>query len=221
MSVPKKPTKASLRRWLIALAIAALLLGGLWALWSAGSASASASNDIGPSSHPASNGAGHAPFVSIRRNHSTHAYSLHMAGNADGLRHLPDLGANWEVGGGEGVRFSPPEKLPFLNTLAEGDDGFSFPFGGNWSGPSNQGVGLGTSGPGGPPSAEDSSHSPSTPDGPQPDPTDGRGPNNGDLTSAVPEPATWAMMLIGFAAIGFAIRREKKLNLRSKDQFQY
>jgi hypothetical protein len=26
---------------------------------------------------------------------------------------------------------------------------------------------------------------------------------------AVPEPSTWAMMLIGFGAIGFAVRRQK------------
>ena len=28
--------------------------------------------------------------------------------------------------------------------------------------------------------------------------------------SAVPEPATWAMMLLGFGAIGFAVRRQRK-----------
>lgn len=29
------------------------------------------------------------------------------------------------------------------------------------------------------------------------------------ITSAVPEPSTWAMMLIGFGAVGFAVRRRK------------
>ncbi|OYW45881.1 MAG: hypothetical protein B7Z08_01400 [Sphingomonadales bacterium 32-68-7] len=29
-------------------------------------------------------------------------------------------------------------------------------------------------------------------------------------TAAVPEPATWALMLIGFGAVGFALRRQKR-----------
>ena len=32
--------------------------------------------------------------------------------------------------------------------------------------------------------------------------------------AAVPEPATWAMMLFGFGAIGFAMRRRRKENVR-------
>ncbi len=38
------------------------------------------------------------------------------------------------------------------------------------------------------------------------------GTTTGDLNfqTAVPEPATWAMMLIGFGAIGFTMRRQKK-----------
>ena len=34
--------------------------------------------------------------------------------------------------------------------------------------------------------------------------------DNVQLSTAVPEPATWAMMLVGFAGIGFQIRRERK-----------
>ena len=34
------------------------------------------------------------------------------------------------------------------------------------------------------------------------------------VKSAVPEPATWAMMLMGFGAIGFAMRRRQKLTTR-------
>lgn len=30
------------------------------------------------------------------------------------------------------------------------------------------------------------------------------------ITAAVPEPATWAMMLVGFGAMGFAMRRSKR-----------
>jgi hypothetical protein len=33
------------------------------------------------------------------------------------------------------------------------------------------------------------------------------------LTDAVPEPATWTMMLIGFGAVGFAMRRRKSVAL--------
>jgi hypothetical protein len=33
-------------------------------------------------------------------------------------------------------------------------------------------------------------------------------------TSAVPEPATWAMMLIGFGVVGYAMRRRSKVNVR-------
>jgi len=33
-------------------------------------------------------------------------------------------------------------------------------------------------------------------------------------TTAVPEPATWAMMLLGFGAIGFALRRRKARRLQ-------
>ena len=31
-----------------------------------------------------------------------------------------------------------------------------------------------------------------------------------DIPAAVPEPATWAMMLVGFGAVGFAMRRRKR-----------
>lgn len=34
--------------------------------------------------------------------------------------------------------------------------------------------------------------------------------NTGDETGAVPEPATWAMMPIGFGLIGDAIRRRQR-----------
>jgi len=34
--------------------------------------------------------------------------------------------------------------------------------------------------------------------------------NVGTLTVSVPEPATWAMMLLGFGAVGFAMRRGRK-----------
>ena len=34
------------------------------------------------------------------------------------------------------------------------------------------------------------------------------------VVAAVPEPATWAMMLIGFGAIGFAMRRRRSADLR-------
>ena len=42
----------------------------------------------------------------------------------------------------------------------------------------------------------------------------GAGSLGGSITirqaTAVPEPATWAMMLIGFGAVGFAMRRRQK-----------
>ena len=34
-----------------------------------------------------------------------------------------------------------------------------------------------------------------------------------ELNPAVPEPATWAMMLVGFGAVGFAMRRRKQTEL--------
>lgn len=36
----------------------------------------------------------------------------------------------------------------------------------------------------------------------------------GPLAAAVPEPGTWAMMLVGFGAIGFATRRRAKVTVR-------
>jgi hypothetical protein len=33
----------------------------------------------------------------------------------------------------------------------------------------------------------------------------------GELTAAIPEPSTWAMMLLGFAGVGYAAYRRKKL----------
>ena len=33
-------------------------------------------------------------------------------------------------------------------------------------------------------------------------------------TSAIPEPATWATMLVGFGAVGFAMRRQRRTNLQ-------
>ena len=38
----------------------------------------------------------------------------------------------------------------------------------------------------------------------------GSGTGLGTPTPAVPEPATWAMMLIGFGATGFAMRRTRR-----------
>jgi hypothetical protein len=38
------------------------------------------------------------------------------------------------------------------------------------------------------------------------------------ITYNVPEPATWAMMLLGFAAIGFAVRNSKANQLRLSSQ---
>ena len=35
-----------------------------------------------------------------------------------------------------------------------------------------------------------------------------------NVTSAVPEPATWAMMMVGFASLGVAVRRRPKTTLR-------
>jgi hypothetical protein len=44
--------------------------------------------------------------------------------------------------------------------------------------------------------------------------TDVNGVNTGfaavQLSSAVPEPAAWAMMLLGFAGLGFAFRRSRR-----------
>ena len=34
------------------------------------------------------------------------------------------------------------------------------------------------------------------------------------VTTPVPEPATWAMMLLGFGAVGYAMRRKAKVNTR-------
>jgi hypothetical protein len=36
----------------------------------------------------------------------------------------------------------------------------------------------------------------------------------GGVTSAVPEPTTWAMMLIGFGAVGFAMRKRPSRRLQ-------
>ncbi len=49
----------------------------------------------------------------------------------------------------------------------------------------------------------------------------GTGGGNGDYSgtisfrqlAAVPEPATWAFMILGFGAIGFAMRRRRKMNV--------
>ena len=37
--------------------------------------------------------------------------------------------------------------------------------------------------------------------------------NISTLTSAVPEPSTWATMLIGFAGLGFAFRQSRRKTL--------
>ncbi len=34
------------------------------------------------------------------------------------------------------------------------------------------------------------------------------------VTAAVPEPATWALMILGFGAVGYAIRRRPKVSVR-------
>ena len=35
-----------------------------------------------------------------------------------------------------------------------------------------------------------------------------------DVTSAIPEPGTWMLMLLGFAAIGFSMRSRAKTQVR-------
>jgi hypothetical protein len=35
-----------------------------------------------------------------------------------------------------------------------------------------------------------------------------------DITTAVPEPATWAMMILGFGLVGGAMRRPKTLTVQ-------
>src|SRR3546814_5988087 len=45
--------------------------------------------------------------------------------------------------------------------------------------------------------------------------------NAAPSVAAVPEPATWAMMMLGFAAIGFSVRRRKpvvRVRYRSEEQ---
>ena len=37
--------------------------------------------------------------------------------------------------------------------------------------------------------------------------------SNIDVNSAVPEPGTWAMMLLGFGAIGVSMRRRKRVTI--------
>jgi hypothetical protein len=107
-----------------------------------------------------------------------------------------------------------------------GDDGFSFPGGGNWHGFGNQSMGLGISGPGGgggngQSGPQDNTHSagdpsdlsdpPSDKDGvPGPGPTDPPDNLPGELTSGVPEPATWAMFLIGSGAVGWTLRSARR-----------
>jgi hypothetical protein len=214
----QKPSKEVLRRWLIALAIAAILACCLWALWSVGSASASASD--APAFHPAQ-GAGDPPPVPDRHNPTGHGPSLHLANNT-GLEHLPYLGEIHGAGPGDGAWFIPPSDIHPLNTLPVGDDGFSFPGGGNWHDFGNQSMGLGISGPGGgngqsgpqdnTPSADDPTDpsDPSNKDVPGPGPTDPPGNPPGELTSGVPEPATWAMFLIGFGTIGWTLRAARR-----------
>jgi hypothetical protein len=39
--------------------------------------------------------------------------------------------------------------------------------------------------------------------------------NIGPVSSAVPEPSTWAMMLLGFGAVGIAVRRQRRSKLQA------
>lgn len=41
----------------------------------------------------------------------------------------------------------------------------------------------------------------------------------GNVNGAVPEPSVWAMMLLGFAVIGFSVRRHKKGSARARYAF--
>lgn len=43
----------------------------------------------------------------------------------------------------------------------------------------------------------------------------------GTLTSAVPEPATWAFMIFGFGAIGGAMRRQKNMARKANVKVSY
>ena len=94
-------------------------------------------------------------------------------------------------------------------------------FGGGHSGPGGGGGGFGGGGPGGnfgsfDPAGTIGHHDSDPPGGPNaPPPNGGFNPVTNSSVSAVPEPDVWAMMILGFGLVGFALRRRRALEARA------
>ena len=113
---------------------------------------------------------------------------------------------------------------------AGGDEGSLFGglFGGgghSGSGGGGGGGGFGGGGPGGnfgtfDPTGTIGSHDPGPPGSDPPPPNAGINPVTNLSVSAVPEPDVWAMLILGFGLVGYALRRRRAFDARAARQLR-
>jgi hypothetical protein len=170
------------------------------------------------------NWTGDATFVPVPSTPTLGQPSVDLVGATDGFAYLAyNGGVSVDLDGTEGINFSPAGEIQSVMTLAAGDYTVSFLLAGNLRDAPNKTtrVSIGDQFVDITPSSNAQDYTLYTElfrnasgqvDFMDIGPADQQGNllDNIVVTTGVPEPATWAMMLIGFGAVGFAMRRRKE-----------
>jgi PEP-CTERM motif len=193
----------------------------------AANASTVLSDNFDSDSNVTLNWTGDATFVPVPNTPTSGKPSVDLVGNADGFGYLAyNGGVSLDLDGSTGTGFTPSGEIQSVTTLATGDYTVSFLLAGNLRGAANQTTTVSIGG-------QSFNIKPASSAQPYTLYTEyftnvsgkldflesGLADQQGNLldnivvTTGVPEPATWAMFLVGFGAIGFALRRKKDLVL--------
>ena len=170
------------------------------------------------------NWTGDATFVPVPGTPTLGQPSVDLVGATDDFAYLAyNGGVSLDLDGTTGTGFSPAGEIQSVATLAAGDYTVSFLLAGNLRGATNQTtrVSIGSQFFDITPSSNAQPYTLYTElfrnasgkvDFMESGPADQQGNllDNIVVTTGVPEPATWAMMLIGFGAVGSAMRRRKE-----------
>jgi hypothetical protein len=189
---------------------------------SAANASTVLSDNFDNDSNVSLNWTGDSVFVPVPNTPTAGLPSVDLVGSADGFASLAyQGGVSLDLDGSEGTGFSPSGEIQSVATLVAGDYTVTFLLAGNLRGatPQTTRVSIGGQGYDLTP-ANDQAYTLYTEyftnasgklDFLESGPADQQGNllDNIMVVTGVPEPATWAMMLIGFGMTGFAMRRRK------------
>ena len=187
---------------------------------SAANASVTLSDDFDSDSNVTLNWTGDSVFVPVPSTPTPGAPSVDLVGSADGFGSLAyNGGVSLDLDGSEGTGFTPSGEIQSVMTLAAGDYTVSFLLAGNLRDATNQSTTVSVGG-------QSFTITPSSNAQPytqyteyftnafgrvdflESGPADQQGNllDNITVTTGVPEPATWAMFLVGFGAIGWTLR---------------